>query len=117
MPTTATSSCAYGPSTCSRTRRTWRRSRCWSVVTNFVCSTCGTQYPESDEPPAECPICCDDRQYVPEQGQQWTTLDDVRTKHGADIREVEPQLTGVGMEPEFAIGERALLVESAGGNV
>ena len=84
---------------------------------SFLCSTCGTQFPESDKPPAECPICCDERQYVPEQGQQWTTLDDVSTKHRADIREVEPQLTGIGLEPEFAIGQRALLVESAGGNV
>ena len=86
-------------------------------MTSFLCSTCGTQYPASDEPPGECTICCDERQYVPEQGQQWTTLDDVRAEHRADIREVEPQLTGIGVEPEFAIGERALLLESAGGNV
>ena len=43
--------------------------------------------------------------------------DDVRAQHRADIREEEPRLTGIGMEPSFGIGQRALLVESPGGNV
>ena len=33
------------------------------------------------------------------------------------IREEEPGLTGIGTEPSFAIGQRALLVEAPGGNV
>jgi hypothetical protein len=86
-------------------------------VTSFLCHTCGTQYPASDAPPRECPICLDERQYVPVEGQQWTTLDDVRAEHRAEIRECEPGLTGIGMEPDFAIGQRALLVESPSGNV
>ena len=35
----------------------------------------------------------------------------------ADVREVEPGLTGIGLEPEFGIGQRMLLVENAAGNV
>jgi hypothetical protein len=84
---------------------------------SFLCKTCGTQYPESDEPPPACPICSDERQYVPEEGQQWVTYDDVRASHRADIRKEQPQLTGIGMKPQFGIGQRALLLESKGGNV
>jgi hypothetical protein len=86
-------------------------------MTSFLCKTCATQYPESDEPPDECPICCDERQYVPEEGQQWVTYDDVRASHHADIREEQPQLTGIGLKPQFGIGQRALFVESPSGNV
>jgi hypothetical protein len=84
---------------------------------SFLCKTCGTQFPASDEPPAACPICSDDRQYIPDEGQQWVSYDDVRASHRAEIREEQPRLTGVGMKPEFGIGQRALLVESPGGNV
>jgi len=45
---------------------------------NFICTTCGTQYAESDQPPAACPICQDERQYVKATGQNWTTLDRLR---------------------------------------
>ena len=84
----------------------------------FPCRACGTQFPDSgDTPPRECPICEDERQYIPLHGQQWTTLEELRSSHQADIRECEPRLTGVGMKPHFAIGQRALLVESTSGNV
>ena len=86
-------------------------------MTSFLCQACGTQFPEADEPPDACPICEDDRQYVPEEGQQWVAYDEVRATHRADIREEQPRLTGIGMTPSFGIGQRALLVESAGGNV
>jgi hypothetical protein len=86
-------------------------------VSTYLCKACGTQFPESDEPPAECPICSDDRQYVPADGQQWVTYDDVRSSHRADIRGEQPRLTGIGIKPDFGIGQRALLVESPNGNV
>ena len=40
----------------------------------FICNTCGTQYAPSEKPPANCPICDDERQYVTPAGQSWTTL-------------------------------------------
>jgi hypothetical protein len=84
----------------------------------FLCKTCGTQFADSgDAPPAECPICEDERQYLPPEGQQWTTLGSVRAHHEAEIREQEPRLTGIGLKPQFAIGQRALLLESPSGNV
>jgi hypothetical protein len=66
--------------------------------------------------PARCPICEDPRQYVPESGQAWTTLEALRSDHANAIRP-EGELTGIGTEPRFAIGQRALLVPSGAGNV
>ncbi len=84
---------------------------------NYLCVTCGTQYPASSEPPSACPICQDDRQYVNLAGQQWTTLAALQADHHNSLREVEPGLTGIVTQPEFAIGQRALLVQTPGGNV
>jgi glyoxylase-like metal-dependent hydrolase (beta-lactamase superfamily II) len=86
-------------------------------VPHFVCVTCGVQFAESPEPPRRCRICEDERQYVGANGQQWTTLEELRSGHNAEIREEAPGLTGIGASPEFAIGQRALLVRAPGGNV
>ena len=84
----------------------------------WICKTCGTQFPLSEQPPEACAICCDERQYVGYQGQQWTTLAQMQ-KDGFrnEFKEHEPGLIGIGTTPSFAIGERALLVQSAQGNV
>jgi hypothetical protein len=82
----------------------------------FICVTCGTQFPDSDVPPASCPICTDPRQYVPPDGQQWTTLERLSAGHRNATRE-EGDLVGIGTEPSFAIGQRALLVPFGDSNV
>jgi hypothetical protein len=87
------------------------------VADAHVCVTCGAQYPPAAAPPAECAICADERQYVGHDGQRWTTLTALRDSHEADVREEEPGLTGIGSTPDFAIGQRALLVETPEGNV
>src|SRR5262245_58061355 len=84
---------------------------------NFICTTCGTQHAESKQPPAQCAVCQDDRQYIKVTGQQWTTLDKLRLTNRNSIRFEEPGLTGIGVEPPFAIGQRALLVRTAQRNV
>ena len=81
-----------------------------------ICKACGTQFPESAGPPSSCPICCDSRQFVPKSGQEWTTLEKLRADHTNIFREYEPNLIGIGTEPEFAIGQRALLVRTPDGN-
>src|ERR1700694_3556883 len=58
----------------------------------FICTACGTQYAPSQAPPPRCTICEDNRQY-------------------------EPGIVAIGPEPHFAIGQRALLVCTAQGNV
>jgi glyoxylase-like metal-dependent hydrolase (beta-lactamase superfamily II) len=78
-------------------------------MTAHVCVTCGTQFAETDAPPSACPICEDPRQYVPESGQRWTTVEGLRAERGTEVR-ADGELTGIGIEPSFAIGQRALLV-------
>lgn len=50
-------------------------------------------------------------------GQKWTTLAGLRETYRNTLYNEEPGLTGIRTEPAFAIGQRALLVESSGGNV
>lgn len=84
----------------------------------WVCAACGNHYPPADAPPAACVICADERQWVPPGGQRWTTLDELQASgRRADIREVEPDLIGIGADPPFAIGQRSLLVRTGEGNL
>jgi len=86
-------------------------------MTTWLCVQCGTQYPPSGAPPGACPICEDSRQYVPhDTGQQWVRYDVFLGDHKADIRD-DAGILGVGCTPDFAIGQRALLVRSKAGNV
>jgi glyoxylase-like metal-dependent hydrolase (beta-lactamase superfamily II) len=84
---------------------------------NFICVQCGTQFDATANPPARCTICEDERQFVRYGGQVWTTLDCLRTDHRNRFEDEAPHLLGIGTEPEFAIGQRALLLQSAGGNL
>jgi hypothetical protein len=84
---------------------------------NFICTTCGTQYAESGQPPVVCTICQDERQYVKATGQQWTTLDQLRLTNRNSIKFKEPGLIGLGIEPHFAIGQRALFLRTPTANV
>jgi len=87
----------------------------------FICTACGTQYPASDKnpnlPPAQCPICEEERQYVPITGQGWTTLESLRVKHRNSFQQHEGGVTGIATEPHFAIGQRAVFIETPNGNV
>ena len=83
----------------------------------FICVTCGVQYPPAEAPPPSCPVCGDERQYLPPGGQAWTTLERMRITHWNAWRQYEPDLFGIGTMPGFAIGQRALLVRTAAGNV
>lgn len=86
-------------------------------MANWICATCGMQYADTPAPPDSCPICQDERQYVGWHGQQWTTVAELAAEHSVVIREEEPGLSGIGVEPSIMIGQRALLVQTPGGNV
>jgi len=76
------------------------------------------QYAPTDAPPAECPICLDERQYVGWNGQQWTTLDDLKAEGRANtLQPIEPGLFQLATSPPIAIGQRALIVQTPAGNV
>jgi hypothetical protein len=83
----------------------------------FICTACGTQYAPSEKPPAQCAICDEERQYVPPSGQSWTTLKSLAASRFNSYRQHEPGLIGIGTQPGFAIGQRALLIRTPNGNV
>jgi hypothetical protein len=83
----------------------------------FICTAYGAQFTPSETPPSHCPICEDERQYVPPRGQTWTTLPALTVTHFNSYREHEPGLIGIGTQPTFAIGQRALLIRTPAGNV
>ena len=86
-------------------------------MTALICTACGMQHASSQAPPAQCPVCEDERQFTPAGGQSWTTLDQLAAGHLNAFRQHEPGLIGIGTQPRFAIGQRALLVCTPHGNM
>src|ERR1043166_5194011 len=75
----------------------------------FICTACGTQYPPAEAPPDKCPVCIDERQFVPASGQSWTTLERLRSAHSNKFRRLEAGLTTIETTPAVATGEGGLL--------
>ena len=82
----------------------------------LICATCAVEY---DEPtPEVCPICADERQWVPADGQRWTDLATLRAE-GRTITwtEREPGLVALQADPGIGIGQTAELVSTAAGSL
>lgn len=84
---------------------------CW------ICTACGTQYAPSGQPPNSCSICQDERQFVNWNGQEWTTIVELQRSHRNLVKVQGHGITGIGSTPKFAIGQRALLVQTTRGNL
>ena len=82
----------------------------------LICATCAVEH---DEPtPPVCPICADERQYVPEDGQKWLTLNWLAQQGQQTVlKENEPELIGVTTEPKVGIGQTAQLVVTPKGSL
>ncbi len=78
-----------------------------------ICVACSIQFPPDDGIPERCPICADDRQYVPEGGQVWTTLEAELGHHHNVFEEIETGVTRISTVPKFGIGQHAWLIETA----
>ncbi len=85
--------------------------------TAFICVACASQFTESASPPDRCPICEDERQYIPPEGQQWTTLEALHKSHKIIIKPEEKDLFSLNAEPKTGIGQRAFLIRTPEGNV
>jgi len=83
----------------------------------YICTACGTQYAPSQDPPPQCAICEEERQFVPPAGQAWTTLPALAAERCNAYRQHEPGVIGIGTHPPFAIGQRALIIRTRGGNI
>lgn len=82
----------------------------------WTCETCGAQFPDSEKTPPSCPICEDERQFVNWKGQTFLTREALSERSRLVWRD-DLGLAGIGSEPSFAIGQRALLVPLADGYV
>src|ERR1700737_5593600 len=82
----------------------------------WTCEQCGAQFPESGEPPAACPVCEDERQFVNWKGQTWIDRGALGQRHKLVWRD-DLGISGIGVEPGFAIGQRALLIGEGDGCV
>ena len=82
---------------------------CW------ICRTCAVEHADR---PEVCAICADERQYLPVDGQQWTTLDELAAEgYRAQLRELEPSLHAVTTTPQAGIGQQSKLVSTPAGNL
>jgi glyoxylase-like metal-dependent hydrolase (beta-lactamase superfamily II) len=84
---------------------------------DFICTTCGVQYPPAEKAPEKCIICEDDRQYVLPSGQSWTNLQRVNQQYKNIIEQIADGVYAIYTTPSFAITQRAHLVQSPGGNI
>ncbi|ACM25728.1 MBL fold metallo-hydrolase [Agrobacterium rhizogenes] len=83
----------------------------------WICKTCGAHTALSAVPPPTCSICEDERQFVPEGGQEWIAREALISTHANEWSELEPNLIAIGVSPAIGIGQRALLVLTPHGNV
>ena len=83
----------------------------------FICTACGTQYLPSEASPDKCPICTDERQFVPASGQSWTTLEGLRSAHSNKFHRLARGLTTIETTPAFGIGQRAILARTPADSV
>jgi hypothetical protein len=84
-------------------------------ATASLCATCGVEHAD---PAGVCAICADERQWVPADGQRWTTLAELdaagcRTR----TQEPEPGLLEITVEPRVGIGHHSFLVSTPGGSL
>ncbi len=81
-----------------------------------ICRTCAVEYGEPL--PEVCPICADERQWVPADGQLWTSLDELAAAgQRLSRKELEPHLLGLTTDPSVGIGQQSKLVTTPSGSL
>ena len=82
----------------------------------LIGATCAEEYEEPA--PADCPICSDDRQYLPATGQRWMTMGGL-TATGRQLTwtDNEPGLTGVATNPSVGFGQTMQVLTTPAGSV
>ena len=79
------------------------------------CATCAVEYGhDRGALPAVCPICADERQYVPATGQAWATQADFAARATVRVDELGPAQWGV-TAAGVGIGQTMQVVRAAGG--
>ncbi|ACQ79626.1 hydrolase [Beutenbergia cavernae DSM 12333] len=84
-------------------------------MTFVICATCAVEHAERVD---VCAICADERQWVPAQGQLWTSLEELAASGtSAAFEELEPDLIGVTGLPRVGIGQQSKVVRTPSGNL
>lgn len=80
-----------------------------------ICATCAVEH---TEPIDVCAICADERQWVPADGQVWTSLAEMRDAgYRTELVEWEPHLWALKSLPGAGIGQQSKLVRTDEGSV
>lgn len=88
----------------------------WQPADVTICATCGVEF--SLPVPEVCPVCADERQFVPRSGQEWARRSALESAgHAVTIREVEPGLHALRVEPRLGIGQTCYLARTEQGNL
>ncbi len=88
----------------------------WQPEDVTLCATCGVE--TAVPAPEVCPICADERQFVPRAGQEWTSRDRLAVEgFSVGVREVETGLCAIRVEPRLGIGQTCYLACTADGNL
>lgn len=82
---------------------------------NRLCNACGTAFTAAT--PKYCPICEDERQFIPPGGQKWISFDELRATHQNKWQQHLPDLLSLQTVPAFAINQRAFLLRTPQGNI
>ena len=86
-------------------------------ISAWQCAGCAVEFEPAPAPPDACPICDDERQYIPGGTQQWTTSTALaREGHRVEFTELEPGLSAL-RAAGVGIAQSALLVHTLGGNL
>lgn len=79
------------------------------------CATCGVEFTHPPTP-GECPVCVDERQYLPADGvQRWVGPGDFTGSVG--LTEREPGLWAIDVIGGVGIGQQAKIIVTSAGNV
>lgn len=87
------------------------------VIHEWQCAGCAVEFEPAASPPQSCPICEDERQYIPGGVQRWATSSELLEQgHEVEFTELEPGLTALSA-PGVGIAQSALLVRTTEGNL
>jgi hypothetical protein len=85
-------------------------------MTNHLCATCAVETDGAQPADQICPICADERQYLPRGGQRWATVEElISAGHTLEWFEVEDHLFGLTPRPGVGIGQQTMVVQTDAG--
>jgi hypothetical protein len=79
----------------------------------WICATCAVEHAERID---VCAICADERQWVPADGQRWTTVTEMADAgYRTAFAQLEPDLWAISSRPGAGIGQQSKLVRTDAG--